>query len=330
MKYTMMALALASVGAALVVAPLSAKADETVREAARADERVRGQVERLMPQLVSKDDAVRRDAEERLFALGAPGRNELERVLCEDVARRMETALRLLRSNEWYDGGREFARGSDSPAEPASDRMRTTMDDIYRYWAEFDPEFAAIPTEWPDGTTVRAKSSGELMEKGRHLAWTIAEDGSVKVTTKDSGDAPARTVAAKSVAEFRANYPDIAQRLEFVLPRSVRSVSLGAESAEIDRSEAQQPMFGIEWSPVPVVLSQQLDISNGMVVENVFAGTLAERLGVQRNDVLLEVNGETIGGSADIRSILDFARDGDKVTAVVLRTGKRKSLETVR
>jgi len=184
--------------------------------------------------------------------------------------------------------------------------------------------------EWPDGKTVRAKASGELVENDRRLAWSIAEDGSVKVTTKDGKDAAEKTREAKSLADLRERDPDVARRLEAVLPRSARRMAMrGAASYGVDAYE-RQPALGIEWSPLPEVLCKPIDVTNGVVVENVVAGTLAEKLGIARHDVLVELNGKPVGDSADVRTSLDPVKSGDKVTAVVVRGGKRKTLEATK
>jgi S1-C subfamily serine protease len=79
------------------------------------------------------------------------------------------------------------------------------------------------------------------------------------------------------------------------------------------------------------VLRDQFDLpSGGMVVETVVNDSLAEKLGLARHDVLLEIAGKPVGGSPDVRAALEGVKAGDKVTAVVLRKGQRKTLEAVR
>src|SRR2546426_7414545 len=88
---TATALAIAG-GAFLLVRPSAVRA---------ADESAHDAVERLMPDLMSDDDVVRKDAEKKLHELGDPARAELERVTRENDPRRAVTALRLLDDSKW-------------------------------------------------------------------------------------------------------------------------------------------------------------------------------------------------------------------------------------
>jgi len=86
-----LALAVLAGGALIAVPSLLRAADESPHDA----------VEKLMPQLLSDDDAVRSDAEKKLFALGEPGRADVERMTRDADPRRAITALRLLQSRGW-------------------------------------------------------------------------------------------------------------------------------------------------------------------------------------------------------------------------------------
>jgi PDZ domain-containing protein len=333
MKFPNAALGLALAGVSLLAVPGPARAEDAPRD----------QIERLMPQLMSKDEAARRDAEKQILMLGPAGRSELERIAAEEDLRRAVTALRLLSRGRWADRPAERAMGSDADmrrADELSTRIRNELEDLQRRMAEFAPGFAPLPTGpefvWPDGRTVRARASGELVESDRRMSWTISEDGSVKVIAKDK-DAPERTVEAKNLAQLREKAPDLATRLEAVLPGAARRLAgalppegPGDRIAERVPPAAQQPILGIEWSPIPEVLGDQLGVKNGLVVESVVGGTLAEKLGLQRHDVLLELNGNAVNGSEDVRTLLDAAKAGDKVSATVLRGGQRKSLDAVK
>jgi S1-C subfamily serine protease len=54
--------------------------------------------------------------------------------------------------------------------------------------------------------------------------------------------------------------------------------------------------------------------------------TLAERLGVQKHDVIVKVNGQSIASADDVARALKGAKDG-KVAVEVVRKGERKTLE---
>jgi hypothetical protein len=67
-----------------------------------------------------------------------------------------------------------------------------------------------------------------------------------------------------------------------------------------------------------------LDIEQGLVVREVQPDTLAERLGLDRGDVLLTINGKAIRDVPDVQRVLRRAHDNDTVTVEVFRPGKGK------
>ena len=98
-----------------------------------------------------------------------------------------------------------------------------------------------------------------------------------------------------------------------------------------DAAAPATPVLGISYSPVPEVLRDQLELgTGGMVVEQVVEKSLAEKLGLAKNDVLLEVQGKPVASAPDVRAALEDAKDGEKVTALVVRKGQRKTLETTK
>jgi serine protease DegQ len=70
-----------------------------------------------------------------------------------------------------------------------------------------------------------------------------------------------------------------------------------------------------------------LAISEGAVVTGVEAGSPAEEAGVATGDVMVAIDGTEVTGSADLRNRIGLVRVGGKVTATVLRNGKRKDFE---
>ncbi len=319
-------------------------------------------VETLMPQLLSKDEKVRTDAERRLFELGDAGRAELERIAREDDTRRAVAALRLLQSDRWArrgeerarpeqdgDQGERFGRNLDELRDDFEQRIEEVRRQMEEMLGQFSFEAPELP---PAGAGARTNTRGTLVEGDRKLSWDIDEAGRVKVTTRDGADAPEQTFEAKSMDELRRDHPEVAKRLEAVLPgggnggfvfrfrpRSSWGMDrnggngFGPRDRRDDWREPPeramgQVVLGIEWSPVPDVLREQLDLGgeSGMVVERVEPGTRAERIGLRRHDVLLELNGRTVANAEDVRAALADVKEDQKVPAVVLRKGRRQTL----
>lgn len=347
----------------VVVLTLVVAASAVYWRTSHASEPARDKVDELMPRVMSDDDKVRAEAERQVFALDQAGRDELDRIARGTDTRRAIAALRLLARRTWSDdmkthGSEQAAvpsaaaaptavlgvRSGDAPAE----QIRDEIAELRRRIDEFDRGFPLdARLDWPEGPNVRAKAGGEFVDNDRRLTWSIAEDGSVKVTTRDGKDAAEKAYEARSLADLRAKEPDVAKRLEDALPRAERGLFVrvappgaddflgrsgpGAPTGDARvRSDVAPPVLGIEWSPPSPALCDQLDIPAGMVVQSVVAGTPAEKLGLERHDVLVELNGKTVAASADIRAALDPVKSGGKLAAVVVRKGRRQTLAAVR
>jgi hypothetical protein len=356
MRLAIPATFLALAGAAVLV---------TLPPALVAGESARDAVERLMPQLLSDDDTQRADAEKSLFALGDAGRTELERITRENDPRRAVTALRLLQSPKWSKTGTEpgeqraqredGATDSNLPAELEQrlQEMRARLDrqaeELRRRFETFDRDFAVrLPQfEFRPGGQGGA-SSGTIVENENKLSWTIDAGGRVKVTVQDGKDAPEQKYEAESMEALKREHPDVAKRLETVTGGDWTTIWRGSMSprvriergprgsepkldAPFDFGAPATPVLGISWSPVPDVLRDQLELgTGGMVVEQVVEKSLAEKLGLAKHDVLLEVQGKPVAGSSDVRALLENSKEGEKVTALVVRKGQRKTLEAVK
>jgi len=351
-----LALAVLAGGALIAVPSLLRAADESPHDA----------VEKLMPQLLSDDDAVRSDAEKKLFALGEPGRADVERMTRDADPRRAITALRLLQSRGWTktqtgkalaDGEqRVHRRGEATPRGEREDDPIFRLDDLQaqidRQMAELRKQFEGLDRGFTlngpgvdfdfDGKGFHGSSNGTVVENDKKTTWSIDEDGRVKVTIQDGKDAPEQTFEAKTLDELKKDHPDVAKRIENLVGRSNRrTFTLRMPQFRMDGDldprraaplvAAGKQVLGVEWSPVPDVLREQLDLpSGGMVVESVVTGSLAEKLGVARFDVIVEMQGKSVADSGDVRKALADVKDGESVKAVVLRKGQRKTLEATK
>ena len=79
------------------------------------------------------------------------------------------------------------------------------------------------------------------------------------------------------------------------------------------------------------VLDAQLELrGRGLVVDRVLPGSVANQLGLQPYDVLLEINGTPLMRSADVAKAFAKHKAGDVVTAKILRRAKELKLTTKR
>ena len=61
----------------------------------------------------------------------------------------------------------------------------------------------------------------------------------------------------------------------------------------------------------------------------VIEGTAAERAGMQRGDLLVELDGEPVADATDLQRLMVHERIGREVTAEVLRDGRPRTLTLV-
>jgi len=69
-----------------------------------------------------------------------------------------------------------------------------------------------------------------------------------------------------------------------------------------------------------------IDITQGVIVDNVVDGGAAQFAGVLPNDVIVEANGKKIKSSPELLEILGSARVGDTVTLTINRYGEMKTI----
>lgn len=72
--------------------------------------------------------------------------------------------------------------------------------------------------------------------------------------------------------------------------------------------------------------SFDLDEGHGILVSQVIEGSPAEKGGLQRGDVILEINGEPAGKVSEFRNRISLTRPGTDIRLTILREKKKRSL----
>jgi S1-C subfamily serine protease len=86
-------------------------------------------------------------------------------------------------------------------------------------------------------------------------------------------------------------------------------------------------LLGARASRPSPALDAQLELrGRGVVIEAVEKDTLADRLGLARFDILVELNGREIHGFEDVAAALQGLPDGAKVSAKVVRRAQQLTL----
>ena len=93
--------------------------------------------------------------------------------------------------------------------------------------------------------------------------------------------------------------------------------------------EIQRGRIGVQIQDLTPDLAEALGTSHqrGAVVAQVLPGTPAEAAGIQRGDVIVEMNGAQVTGSSDLRNKVGLLRVGDAVRLTIERDGKPLTID---
>jgi Do/DeqQ family serine protease len=96
----------------------------------------------------------------------------------------------------------------------------------------------------------------------------------------------------------------------------------------IEKGEVTRGWLGVSIQPLTPELAESFGLDNvsGALVNQVLAGSPAEKAGVKRGDVLLTYNGKPVRGVRELQLLVANTPAGSKVELVVLRQGKRLTL----
>lgn len=235
--------------------------------------------------------------------------------------------------------------------------MFREMDEIMRQMEVLRGEALRFDIPLPEGIPgaggVPQKVEIEVWDNGQHAKYEEGVDGSVKARIEEDGKV--KTFEAKSRAEFMKEHPDLAKRFglapgragaalrdpfgdlgfgpRIAIPRDRAIRRPRAEARAPAREEkppaAEPARLGIGADEMPEALRAHLKVAagQGLLVREVFPETLAERLGIERLDVLLKVAGKPVATPEDVSNALEGAKAGEDIEVEVLRAGERKALK---
>ncbi len=174
------------------------------------------------------------------------------------------------------------------------------------------------------------------------------KDGSVRVQIQklDAAGSPQgepQTFEAASEEEFRAKYPEVAKAHLTEAPLrfdGFRAGPLRGRSSarpvlplqplppELQRSS---PLLGITMEAASNDLCEHVDVPLGTQrITTVQAGSLAERIGVKPQDLLLALDGVAIKDVADVRAGMAATQAPAEIQVEVVRKGVRMTLKGLR
>ncbi|MCU0727637.1 MAG: PDZ domain-containing protein [Planctomycetes bacterium] len=310
-------------------------------------------VKALIDRLGETDFAVRKKAEEEILALGSEARDALEEAMKShpDAHVRFEAERLLNRLAEPAPEGRlapapedEAMRGFGAEVRDMLRRLSEhgllRVEDLDRWSKMFS---GGLQPGDPFGTRSLSRT-----EDGKTVRFDQGADGRVKVEIVRDGKS--EVFEAGSVEELKEKFPEVYAEVEPLLG-SVRIEIGGAPFDDWFRGlrpfGSQRGFRAPPWSGEPpagivprtgapggfrlgVWVGEmtealrhhlKLGLNEGVLVEEVVPGSIAARMGLRRLDVIVRVNGRTVGAAEDIRAVLGGVEEGSTVKAEVIRQG---------
>jgi serine protease Do len=177
-----------------------------------------------------------------------------------------------------------------------------------------------------------AKSFGAKDTKGVLVSDVIPESPASKSGLK-SGDillefngkkmeAPADLQRAVGLTS-----PNQDAKVKVLRDQSERTIEIKIGEAPEERAEARGPaprgrsLLGLDVRPVTPEIARQLNLPapEGVVVARVEDGSAAAEAGVQRGDVIREINRQRVRTMADFERVTKDAKEGDRLTVLLQR-----------
>lgn len=93
------------------------------------------------------------------------------------------------------------------------------------------------------------------------------------------------------------------------------------------KGKLETPFLGVKTYLIDDERSKLYNVPIGLGVIDVVKGTAAEKYGILKEDIILEVNGGAVSKITDITDLLEGKRPGDKITIKVYRDGKKIDID---
>lgn len=166
-----------------------------------------------------------------------------------------------------------------------------------------------------------------------------ASGATVTIREKDEdGKEVVKEYKGATIDEIKKKHPEIADKIgNFsirVMPPRVfwpgaRTDPLHPLAPTTPRGRpVGKAIFGLTLTDVSEALASHLALAKGRgaLVANVMPGSQAEAMGVLRNDILLDVNGQAVGVSEAADLLRKAGTDKAPITLTLIRKGERKTL----
>lgn len=298
-----------------------------------------------------KDLDARERAFDELVELGrsdADARRAVKGWARDDSAGELAWTSRLLLRQ--IDRPERGARRSTPPSTgfggPGMDDLHRRMEELHRQFSGMDSLFGDLQRQMDDFQRVLPHSGfapfGGGLAPGGPGAWQAhrgfsmqsGPDGvKVEIEEGEGDERHTKTYEAKSMEELLEAHPELAERLQggsgwlrfpglpgSAPPRGGR-VPFGEPARPLDPgAAADESKLGIYVGEVGGGFAAEhgLEEGQGLKVESVIAGSLAERLGIRSGDVVVELDGEKLASADDVKRVLSERERGAELRCKVI------------
>jgi len=251
-------------------------------------------------------------------------------------------ALRELRS-----AGRARAGGPGDPQRPGSE-----FDDLRRRFDELEQHFGGMDSTFED---LRARMDSMLhtlpqvpgpqgsgnTQQFQGYTLRIDPDGVTLESTENvDGNGQKKTYKAKDMEELLQNYPELRDKIGsgdgFSLhgwPGQngffLRQGQPGTDWFRNPRPSQQPPtdVLGIYSQKLTPEQAKELELEpeQGLRVERVEPGTIAQILGIRRGDTIVELDGQPIYSTDDVRKILKERKADQDLNVKLIGEGSKEA-----
>ena len=108
-------------------------------------------------------------------------------------------------------------------------------------------------------------------------------------------------------------------------------INLVTDVAEqlIEHGEVRRGLLGVRIDNLEPLLAEAMGLDNtqGVLITSVSPGRAADKAGVKRDDIVLEVDGQPVYNAVDLRSLIGRTAPGVEVELLVLRDGEQKRIK---
>ena len=97
----------------------------------------------------------------------------------------------------------------------------------------------------------------------------------------------------------------------------------------IEHGEVRRGFLGVGISDLKPLLAEAMGLDNthGVLITSVSPDRAADKAGIKRDDIVLEVNGQPVHNVVELKSLIGRTAPGVEVELLVLRDGKQKHIE---